>query len=262
MRRATGFTLVEALVSIAIIAVLVALLVPGLGALRARARATECRSHLRQIALGALAYSSASKEHLPPAILYFAREGSIVAQGWDYTQVGSEWSPGTLWPYIGDGRVLQSPDLPSPSDPDGTQEPFTGYNYNTTYLGAEGSLPGPGPDGTMLEGWATARRGARPGQIRRPSDCAFFGEGGWKNGPNRFMRAPLNSVEFNLGTVYAGGQAFRRGRGTLVAMLDGHVRSFDSPQKGALAQPWLLDFVMDFPRNGFLSEDDSVYEPQ
>jgi len=255
-----GVTLIEALVSIGVVAVLVSLLLPGLGAMRLRARASECQSHLRQIALGALAYANASNEHLPPAILYFMRDGALVSRGWDYTQTGTAWFPGTLWEFIGDGRVLQSPDLPEPMAPG--SDPFTGYNYNTTYLGAEGSLPGPGVDGTMLEGWANARRGAAPAQIRRPADCAFFGEGGWKGGTNRFMRAPMNSVEFNPGVIYSGGQAFRRGRGTIVAALDGHVSIHDAPHEGPHAQAWLLQFVMDFPRNGFLSQDDSAYDPR
>ncbi|MBM4113411.1 MAG: type II secretion system protein [Phycisphaerae bacterium] len=257
MRR--GLTLIESLVAIAIISILVATLVPGVGLVRARAREGECRSHLRELALGALGYSNSNREWLPPAILFFMKDGQLDARGWDYRQFAGAWSPGAIWPFIGDGRVLMSPELAEPAS---DAEPFTGYNYNTTHLGSEGFLPGPAPDGHMIEGWENARLGAAPAQVRRPSDCALFGEGGWKGGANRFMRAPLNSVEYNLGTIYAGGQAFRRGRGTLVVHLDGNVRAYETPHEGPYAAPWLLSQVMGFPRNGFLSADDSAYDPR
>lgn len=59
-RRA--FTLVELLVVIAIIGILVALLLPAIQAAREAARATECRSHLRQIALGISLYETQRRE--------------------------------------------------------------------------------------------------------------------------------------------------------------------------------------------------------
>jgi len=46
-----GFTLVELLVSIAIIAILIALLLPAVQAAREAARKTQCRNNMKQIGL-------------------------------------------------------------------------------------------------------------------------------------------------------------------------------------------------------------------
>jgi prepilin-type N-terminal cleavage/methylation domain-containing protein/prepilin-type processing-associated H-X9-DG protein len=56
-----GFTLVELLVVIAIIGVLVALLLPAVQAAREAARRSQCKSNLKNIALGVLNYEVAKK---------------------------------------------------------------------------------------------------------------------------------------------------------------------------------------------------------
>ena len=64
-RRRHGFTLIELLVVVAVIAVLVAILLPALGRARDRAKATLCSGNLRQFAVGFVLYGNDNGEHLP-----------------------------------------------------------------------------------------------------------------------------------------------------------------------------------------------------
>ena len=64
--KKNGFTLVELLVVIGIIAVLVALLLPALQKARESAKLVQCSSQLRQVAIAARAYAVENRDALPP----------------------------------------------------------------------------------------------------------------------------------------------------------------------------------------------------
>ena len=60
-----GFTLVELLVCISIIALLISLLMPALGSARKIARQTTCLNHIRQVGIYNTMYLDAAKDYLP-----------------------------------------------------------------------------------------------------------------------------------------------------------------------------------------------------
>ena len=73
----TAFTLIELLVVISIIALLVGILLPALGAARRTAMQSKCLSNLRQVATGAQFYANDWKERLP-LIPSFNRQGEQI----------------------------------------------------------------------------------------------------------------------------------------------------------------------------------------
>jgi prepilin-type N-terminal cleavage/methylation domain-containing protein/prepilin-type processing-associated H-X9-DG protein len=66
LRRRSAFTLIELLTVIAIIGILAAILIPVVGSVRESARATQCASNLRQVALGLLMYAQDNGGLAPP----------------------------------------------------------------------------------------------------------------------------------------------------------------------------------------------------
>ena len=77
MVKRRGFTLIELLVVISIIALLLAILMPALGAVKERARALVCLTNVRTFAIAQVTYSAANDDKV--VSLYFVDEGKF----WD-----------------------------------------------------------------------------------------------------------------------------------------------------------------------------------
>lgn len=78
--RRRALSLVELLIVIAIIGGLIAILLPAVGAARAAARATSCRSHLRQVGLAMLQYCDQHQGRFPG----FVHDVDRAADSWLY----------------------------------------------------------------------------------------------------------------------------------------------------------------------------------
>lgn len=76
-RRAAGFTLVELLVVIVIIAMLVSLLLPAINAVRESGRRVQCSNNLKQLGVGVKAHV-ANWNYLPPATSYHSPRHNVI----------------------------------------------------------------------------------------------------------------------------------------------------------------------------------------
>ncbi|MHC4696316.1 MAG: type II secretion system protein [Planctomycetota bacterium] len=240
-------TLLEVLVVIGIMAALAAMLLPSLSEARSQAKGVVCLSNERQIAFAVHGYTEDYGGVFPIAQYFDAARFAFVA--WDtitYVNAPQQAQAGLIWEYTKGNEVQQCPAYTGPSMTTG--DPYTGYNYNTTYIGRG---HGEGEYRTMGDAPAVV------GHVRFPSQAALIGDGGWASGANKFMRAPLDSGVAEA-TAHAGAQAYRHGDRTGVVYIDGHAVSTGSRFRKPDANPY-SELLLDWPKNGFLSEDDSAY---
>ena len=92
-----GWTLVELLVAIAVVAILSGLLLPAVQRARGTAQATVCKSNLRTITMAALDYTQAF-DHAPAAMWRKENgDGGVTTMQWDWTvKPDGTWSLGVI----------------------------------------------------------------------------------------------------------------------------------------------------------------------
>ena len=123
--RPSGFTLVELLTAIGIIALLAALLFPVFAQVREKGRQTACTSNLKQIGAAVFAYMQDYDETIPngkiPDTIFPKHAPLPTNSGW----------AGRVFPYLKNAAVLHCPD--DPTDGDGAHKAVAvsyGMNWN------------------------------------------------------------------------------------------------------------------------------------
>ena len=268
-----AFTLIELLVVIAIIALLLGILMPALARTRSQAKSLFCMNNLRQMALAADAYTQCNDGHYPIARYTYKPNGVMYQYCWDFTRVKRNgiWNtePGLLWSGQTIEKVHQCPVFKGLSNT--IDDPYTGYNYNVSYIGhGQGETITPCYPGQVLNfQWKPGRYAAlvtpvKQQSVRRPAKAALFGDGQWRNGANKFMRAPLPWAGDNDPTLRAAGtQGFRHNGRTNIAWCDGHVSSQKEYYTETLPrEKEKLDQYNETARVkiGFISPDNSAYD--
>jgi prepilin-type N-terminal cleavage/methylation domain-containing protein/prepilin-type processing-associated H-X9-DG protein len=88
VRRCRGFTLVELLVVIGIIALLISILLPSLSKAREQAQTIKCLSNLRQLSMAVGTYTQMHNGYIPPAdVVEVNYPVNLAYQGWTETWV-------------------------------------------------------------------------------------------------------------------------------------------------------------------------------
>jgi prepilin-type N-terminal cleavage/methylation domain-containing protein/prepilin-type processing-associated H-X9-DG protein len=185
MRGRRAFTLVELLVVIGIIAVLVGVLLPALGAARAQSRAVACLSNLRQLSLASLMYAQETRYW----VTFLPAVGTQPAK--DRKEL--------LYPYIKQGKSnaenIYNAVWTCPSNERITEE--ASYGFNTTLNGVklnkirrwsetiamcDGGLadqPYPGAPSLATHMWPPSRAATsascRPNHLRHPKKSVAVG---------------------------------------------------------------------------------------
>ena len=258
LNKQNGFSLVEILVVISILALLLSVLLPSLHTTRLQAKRILCFNNLRQMVIASLTYSAFYDDHYPIAYHTELRNGVPHYLSWDFN-TWKDWSesetiehvePGLLWMGKTIDKIQQCPEF-NGSD-NWFDDPFTGYNYNTSYIG--------------LNETANPIDSAKITEVRSPTETVIFGDGEYTAGANKFMRAPFSNprdASFSDIGRYAGVQGFRHLHTTNVAFCDGHVNSQHEIYTNTnQASKEILDQYNQTSDNkiGFLSIDNRLYD--
>lgn len=107
LTRQQGFTLVELLVVIGIIALLISLLLPALGKARQAARTVQCAANMRSITQGMQAYAAQFKGAIP----------------------GSPWTSGAHLRMSGDPAAYNIPGVPNTASDNNSPGVFYGFDW-------------------------------------------------------------------------------------------------------------------------------------
>lgn len=160
-QRRRGFTIIELLVVVGVVAVLMAILLPSLATGRDRARGVQCLSNLRQLGLAQTMYAGDFKGRVIPAAYTSARivgDGPPIYWWGGLDESGVDHTRGFVWPYLQSelraGGLFECPNQPWGSyEPQGQENAVTStYGYNGYYLSP-----------AYTPGWA-AQIGGRPWQ--------------------------------------------------------------------------------------------------
>lgn len=236
MLKHSGWTLVELLTTIALIAVLTALLLPVVATARHTSKASVCASNLRQLSKATLIYTQDHDECFP---LAFYR----VQQG-DGVRLRSVW--GALRPYLSDYRPILCPADAQPT--------------NLSALRAARPVAAPLADdeprrASLMPNWCLMVNAATYPEVPSvslarlpfPADTGFWFDG-WLGSEDGGRFEPFSGVDPRHGhrvhvpdRVFQGEESRYHGRGQ-VCFVDGHVRSFkarlrpDAARRGDILQ--------------------------
>ena len=233
--RQSGFSLVEMLLVVAVIALLVGMAAPALRSARLSAKKASCLANLHGLALAASTYLSENGDHY-----------------WAYSDRGTHyWGSGDRWPdeeaspllaYCGyNARLLECPSMQWGSyvPAGGASEPTSTYGYNAWCLD-------PATYGRHDAHGAAMQR-MRLERLSRPSELFVFGDaasfrvpGGVRVLQNSLL---LDPIMLDSRPNYAPNTHFRHVGLTNALSADGHAEAYDT-EGGALRVPMFgLGFV-------------------
>lgn len=198
-KRDKAFTLIELLVVISIIGLLIAILLPTLGAARRAARNTQCQSNLRNIGTTVHTFSAENKDRLPEPRTKGAGDHATITF---YDYLNTEYATGIWICPSHDDFVFNSASTSS-------------YGYNHQYLarpGGIGAYPYSGYDGID-------QLGLNQSAVKEPTKTLTYADQEGDGDLFTYIKRPSDTTSVNgIGTF-----AMRHPDKGNVAFLDGHI---------------------------------------
>lgn len=231
--RNKAFTLVELLVVISIIALLLGVLMPALGAARSQGKAVVCKSNLRQLVLANTGYATENNGYYVPAasdmwLVVGPLHGGL--HRWHGVRVSwnEPFDPlkGPLVKYLADGKVKECPGkINFIKDETSFEKGCGGYGYNMTYIGSR-----MWSDNTYTN--TTYETTARDCEIRQPAQTIMFADTAFYSNDQHlieysFTEPPLIVYNGNPMTGFYSLPSihFRHRNKANIGWIDGHISS-------------------------------------
>jgi prepilin-type N-terminal cleavage/methylation domain-containing protein/prepilin-type processing-associated H-X9-DG protein len=174
-RLRRGFTLVELLVVIGIIAILMAILLPVLRRARETAQSALCSSNLRQLQQASVNYAQDNHDFLPPAHINFITQN---LHRWHGTRPSMtdpfDFTTSPLKKYLQVPAIKRCPSFEEPAI--GFEQSAGGYGYNDHYLGSSMEEPAAGPMKITVKQERYLNVPAKQAMIERPAETIMFAD--------------------------------------------------------------------------------------
>jgi prepilin-type processing-associated H-X9-DG protein len=231
----SAFSLVELLVVISLISLLMAVLMPSLGAARAQARCVVCKSNLRQLLLANLGYTNENGGFFVPAASDLWDNSGHNRWHGKRDKLDDPFDPlkGPLAGYLGDGKIKECPAkvrfVQGPTWGSSFEKGCGGYGYNMTYVGSNLWRA----DFSSLDAWKRAySETANIAEIKKPNQTLMFADTAMANNGNNlieysFAEPPFTVMNGNPITDFYMSPSihFRHRNLTNIVWADGHTSS-------------------------------------